>query len=244
MESANERVLAPPTTLRKKTKDAFARLGEPHGNSMIAIECMNTEELCGDETWWQIYKDSFPASQREPPDVILKSLRRGVGMAFRARLQGMTSGLATTHLLRDPAAVFIVYLAVARGERSRGIGGELLRSAWEAGAQRLRTQGLQPIGLIWEVDRPQFDSGEGDAPLRRIVFFERHGGELLKRPYLQPPLHGIVAVPMGLMFRPANGKGTPTPGIVEGLVRAIYLDKYEAINGIDRGILERLLKAS
>ena len=37
---------------------------EPHGNSMIAIECMNAEELCGDETWWQIYKDSFPASQR------------------------------------------------------------------------------------------------------------------------------------------------------------------------------------
>jgi hypothetical protein len=27
-------------------------------------------------------------------------------------------------------------------------------------------------------------------------------------------------------------------------VRAIHLDKYEAINGIDRGILERLLNAS
>jgi hypothetical protein len=59
---------------------------------------MNAEELCGDETWWQIYKDSFPANQRETPDVILKSLLGGVGMAFRARLQGMTSGLATTHL--------------------------------------------------------------------------------------------------------------------------------------------------
>jgi hypothetical protein len=51
---------------------------------------------------------------------------------------------------------------------------------------------------------------------------------------------------MRLMFRPAKGKGkgTPTPGIVEGLVRAIYLDKYEAIDGIDRGTLERLLNAS
>jgi GNAT superfamily N-acetyltransferase len=208
---------------------------------MIAIESIDAEELSGDETWWQIYKNSFPASQREPPDVILKSLRRGVGMALRACLKGKTSGLATTHLLRDPAAVFIVYLAVARGERSRGIGGELLRSAWQAGAERLRTQGRQPIGLIWEVDRPQLDGGEGDAALRRIAFFEQHGGELLKGPYLQPPLHGMVAVPMSLMFRPAKGKGTPTPAIVEGMVRAIYLDKYEAINGIDREILERLL---
>jgi hypothetical protein len=41
---------------------------------MIAIECMNAEELGGDETWWQIYNDSFPASQREPADVILKNL--------------------------------------------------------------------------------------------------------------------------------------------------------------------------
>jgi hypothetical protein len=211
---------------------------------MIAVESIDAEELSGDETWWQIYKDSFPASQREPPDVILKSLRRGVGMALRACLQGKTSGLATTHLLRDPPAVFIVYLAVARGERSRGIGGELLRSAWQAGAERLRTQGRQPIGLIWEVDQPQFDGGQGDAALRRIAFFEQHGGELLKRPYLQPPLHGMVAVPMSLMFRPAKGNGTPTPAIVEGMVRAIYLDKYETINGIDRGILERLLNAS
>jgi GNAT superfamily N-acetyltransferase len=211
---------------------------------MIAIECLSAEELCCDETWWQIYKDSFPASEREPPEVILKSLLHGVGMAFRACRQGVTSGLATTHLLRDPAAVFLVYLAVARGERSQGIGGELLRSAWEAGAERFRAQLLQPIGLTWEVDPPQCACGEGDAIERRIAFFQRHGGQLLQRPYLQPPVDGIAAVPMKLMFRPAKGEGTPTPEVVEGLVRGIYFDKYEAINGIDRGILGKLLAAS
>jgi hypothetical protein len=107
----------------------------------------------------------------------------------------------------------------------------------------------KPLGWGWHgvsctSPGDDFRFGNHTSALRRIVFFERHGGELLKRTYLQPPLRGIVAVPMRLMFRPANGKGTPTPRIVEDLVRAIYLDKYEAINGIDRGILERLLMAS
>jgi GNAT superfamily N-acetyltransferase len=126
---------------------------------MIAIECMSAEELCCDETWWRIYKDSFPASEREPPEVILKSLLHGVGMAFRACRKGVTSGLATTHLLKDPAAVFLVYLAVARGERSQGIGGELLRSAWEAGAERFRAQVLSGGLLFFNATEDNFWSG-------------------------------------------------------------------------------------
>ena len=73
---------------------------------------------------------------------------------------------------------------------------------------------------------------------------QRLGGQLSQWPFLQPPVDGIAAVPMKLMFRPANGEGTPTPEVVEGLVRGIYFDKYEAINGIDRGILAKLLTAN
>jgi len=208
---------------------------------MSAVECMTAEELRVDETWWRIYEDSFPASEREPPEVILESVLRGVGMAFRARRQGVTSGLATTHLLKDPAAVFLVYLAVARGERNRGTGGELLQAAWESGAVRLRAHGLQPLGLVWEVDPPQPAAGDADARQGRIAFFRGHGGQLLERSYLQPPVDRKAAVPMRLMFRSAEGQGTPTAETVEALVRAIYFDKYGAINEIDRSILEDLL---
>lgn len=208
---------------------------------MSAVEGMTAEELRVDDTWWRIYKDSFPASEREPAEVIVESVLRGVGMVFRARRRGVTFGLATTHLLKDPAAVFLVYLAVAREERNRGAGGELLQGAWKSGAVRLRAQGLHPLGLIWEVDPPQPAAGAADARQRRIAFFQRHGGQFLERPYLQPPVDGIAVVPMSLMFRSVEDEGTPTAEIVDALVRGIYFDKYGAINGIDRSILEDLL---
>jgi hypothetical protein len=206
------------------------------------VESITAEELRVDQNWWSIYEESFPASEREPPEVILKSVLRGVGMAFRARRQGVTFGLATTHLLKDPAAVFLVYLAVARGERSRGTGGELLQGAWEAGAVRLREQGLRPLGLVWEVDPPEPAVEDAEARRRRIAFFQRHGGHLLERPYLQPPVDGTSAVPMSLMFRAAEGEQTPVPETVEELVRAIYFDKYGAINGIEPAVLQDLLR--
>ena len=202
---------------------------------------LSAEELRGDKTWWRIYEDSFPASQREPQAVILESILRGAGMAFRARHDGVTCGLATTHLLKDPAAVFLVYLAVARGARNRGAGRELFELAWHCGATRLRAQGLQPLGLIWEVDPPQPTAKDAEARQRRIEFFQRRGGVLLQRPYLQPPVGGVTAVPMRLMFRPAKGEDVPTWESITAMVRSIYCEKYGATNGIDRAILDKLL---
>ena len=209
---------------------------------MKDIESVTAGELRVDENWWRIYEDSFPASEREPAEVILESVLRGVGMAFRLRREGMTFGIATTHLLRDPAAVFLVYLAVAHGERGRGAGRELFEAAWESGAARLRSEGLPPLGLIWEVDPPDPAAADAGARRSRIAFFQRNGGQLLGRPYRQPPVNGVTAVPMSLMFRPVEGEGTPSPKEIEALVRAIYFEKYEAINKIDTSILDNLLR--
>jgi GNAT superfamily N-acetyltransferase len=206
------------------------------------VECITAEELGVDDAWWRIYEGAFASNEREPRSVILDSVARGVGVALRVRRQETTFGLATIHLLRQPAAVFLVYLAVAPGERSRGIGGELLERAWESGAERLRAEGLEPLGLIWEVDPPETTAGDADARLRRVAFFERHGGQLLDPPYLQPPVDGISTVPMRLMFRPAAGGGTPSADVVNDLVRAIYFEKYGGANGIDRSLLEDLLR--
>jgi hypothetical protein len=208
---------------------------------MASVESLTAEELCADEAWWQIYEDSFPAAEREKQEVIVRSIDRGVGMAFRTRRLGVTTGLATTHLLRDPAAVFLVYLAVDRSQRNQGTGGELLQCSWHAGAERLTGLGLQPVALIWEVDRPEPTAGDADARLRRIAFFERHGGKVLDRPYMQPPLDGTTPVPMRLMLRPAGDGRLPERETIEGLVRAMYFEKYRAINQIDGSTLEGLL---
>jgi hypothetical protein len=208
---------------------------------MGSVESVTAEELIVDEGWWRIYEDSFPAAERESRDVIVKSIVQGGGMAFRARRLGVTIGLATTHLLKDPPAVFLVYLAVDRGERNQGTGGELLESAWEFGIRRLTAQELQPVGLIWEVDPPDRTARDASARMRRIAFFERHGGKVLDRPYMQPPLDGTVPVPMRLMLRPAVDRRVQAAQTVEALVRAMYFEKYGAINGIERRVLEELL---
>jgi hypothetical protein len=143
--------------------------------------------------------------------------------------------------LNDPPAVFLVYLAVAPGERSQGTGGELLESAWESGARRLIAQGLHPVGLIWEVDPPESTAADAGARLRRVAFFERHGGKILDRSYQQPPLDGTSPVPMRLMLRTAVERDEPAPETMERLVRAMYFEKYGAINEIERRVLEELL---
>ena len=91
------------------------------------------------------------------------------------------------------------------------------------------------------VDPPLPSTEDADARRRRIAFFQRHEGQLLERPYLQPPVDGIAAVPMSLMFRSAGDEGPPTAEILDALVRTIYFDKYGAINGINRSTLEDLL---
>ena len=211
----------------------------------LTFECLTAEGLAGDRAWAEIYQDSFPASEREPFGVIVESVRRGVGQALSARAGGETVALATTHLLKSPPVVFLVYLATAGTSRGRGRGGALLEYAWRAGAERLAAEGSDALGMVWEVDAPSEtrDAEELRVRERRIAFFGRHGGLLLPRPYAQPPVDGVAPVPMRLMFRPAEGRGLPDAALTEALVRAIYFEKYQSVNGIPVASLEPLLRA-
>jgi GNAT superfamily N-acetyltransferase len=190
----------------------------------VHFDCPAPDELERDEDWWRIYRDSFAANTLEPPEVILGSIRNGVGLAFRARAGNVTIAIATTHQLRRPEAVFLVYLAVERAHRGKGTGGELMEYAWTRASAAMR----DPLGMIWEVDEAV------------VPFYRRHGGVLLPRSYFQPPLIGTEPVPMELMFRPAAGKSLPDETIQHALVRAMYFEKYGAQNGIPDEILSRL----
>lgn len=214
-----------------------------NGPSDIPLDCPSADKLAEDRQWWRIYEDSLPADEREPPEVIIDSLRRSVGLAFRARRHGATVAIATAHLLFHPAAVFLVYLAVKSGFRGAGIGGMLFEYASQSSAERLHENSHQPLGLIWEVDDPADaeDTAEELRRRRRVRFFERHGGSLLPRPFSQPPVNGPHAVPMRLMFRPDQGVSIPDAATVDALIRAMYFEKYGKVNGIRTEILQGLL---
>lgn len=209
----------------------------------IAIEAATLAELRNDAGFWQVYSTSFARAEREPAEVILRSIEQGPGFALRALADGRTVGLATGHVLEEPAATFLVYLAVDPAWRSRHHGRALFDAADRSGAARLIERGRVSSGIVWEIDDPSADVSPSERNVRqgRLRFFEKLGGRMIETPYFQPPVDGHTLVPMRLMFRPAVGHDLPTGAATEKLIRAIYFEKYHAINKIPSSTLERLV---
>ena len=201
-------------------------------------------ELESDAAFWRIYALSFPSGEREPAAAILATVKNGAGFAVRARAAGVTVGLACAHILHDPHALFLVYLAVTPEMRSGGVGTALFSRAWDTAALSRAGTAAPCEGAVWEVEIPELapNPTEGAQRRRRLAFFGRLGAHLLPQPYLQPAIDGIAPVPMRLMYRPAPGGSWPDTPKTAALVRAIYFQKYGAINGITDAALEDLLR--
>lgn len=209
----------------------------------ITIEAATPAALRDDAGFWQLYANSFAGAEREPAEVILRSIEQGPGFTLRALTDGRTVGLATGHVLEEPSATFLVYLAVDPAWRSRHLGRALFDAADQSGAARLIERGRVTSGIAWEIDDPSACVSPNERNVRqgRLRFFEKLGGRILETPYLQPPVDGHTLVPMRLMFRPAVGQDLPTGAAIEKLIRAIYFEKYHAINKIPSSMLERLV---
>jgi GNAT superfamily N-acetyltransferase len=204
-------------------------------DTSLVVEAVSASELSRDETWWAIYAQAFPSREREPREVIVRSLEQHVGIALRARRGATMVGLATAHLLKTVPAVFLVYVATAPHARGGGAGRALVERTWQLGNAELQANSLDPLGMIWEIE---------DSDAARLRFFRWLGGELLARPYMQPPVDGVAPVPMRLMYRPAPGSQLPTEPAVDALVRAMYLEKYGDLNGIPVTVLSDLLRSN
>lgn len=186
---------------------------------------------------WAVYDEAIPAEEREPREVIAKSIRMGVGLAAVLRDDGEAVAMATVHLLRDPASVFLVYLAVRDDRRGTGLGGRTLEAVLAAARARMRADGCEPLGGVWECDDPARAAGaERERRDRRIRFFGHHGARVIDAPYIQPPVDGVNPVPMVLLWLPWT-HGAPDVG---ALVDAIYDEKYGPINGIPHAVLDGL----
>ena len=208
----------------------------------VAIEAVTPAAILDDAAFWRLYAASFERAEREPADVILRSLEMGSGLVLRAVAEGQTVGLATAQVLDGPGVTFLVYLAVDLAWRSKRLGRALFDAADAAGRQRLEARRGVPAGIVWEIDDPaaDVDAAERDVRLRRLAFFQNLGGQVLGVPYVQPPVDGRTLVGMRLMFRAAPGAHAPAGPAASALVRAIYFEKYHAINGIPTATLEGL----
>jgi GNAT superfamily N-acetyltransferase len=211
--------------------------------SDLEFDAPSADTAGADRELWSLYAESMPAEEREPRRVIVASVAAGDAVLTRARQPAGTIGFAVTHLLKQPPAAFLVYLAVARQARGGGIGSRLFEYAWSTAERAAAERGYELLGVTWEIDDPDRapNAAEREHRVTRRNFFARLGGAPLAVAYLQPPVNGPVPVPMRLMWRGKAGQPSPD---VRALVRAIYFEKYGAANGVRTETLERLLEQS
>lgn len=208
----------------------------------LRFHILDEHLLAGDADWWELYAEAFAPEEREPRAVILNGVRAGAALAVSAEHGGRAAGLAVVHLLRNPAAVFLVYLAVAPELRDQGAGSNLLQYALQAGSDALSSN--PPCPWVCEVTIPGADAPEEQWVYhqRLLRFYGRHGGQVLAHPYVQPPVDGRTIVPMTLVYGPAPGDPHLGQHETEALIRAIYREKYGAVNGIPDAQLDECLR--
>lgn len=212
---------------------------------MIIFDCPTITELKEDKLWWEIYEEAFPSIEREPKEVILRTIEDKLGLAVRAKSldNKETLAIATVHFLRNSSVIFLVYLAVDKKTRSNGIGAKLMDRSWLFGKEFLAKEEILVKGMVWESSH--FDSAiteeEKEAHIKRESFYLRQGGKTLLDSYIQPPVDGNTLVKMKLYYR-ANDfiDETFDKEAINSLVRSIYWEKYNKANGISEKILREL----
>lgn len=211
----------------------------------LRFQVASLEAFKADAEWWALYPSTTTYAEREPPEVLFRSMQEGTGVAVYAKEGEKTVGMAFVHLLQHPAVVFLGVLAVGVPEHGYHLSGALMEYAWQAGAAAIRANGKEPTGYVWEAELASL--GITDASRREreqlMLFYERHGAVSLPHPYLLPALGGAGVTPMELMIRPLPDAPMPTVDESEALVRAIYFEKYGPLNGIATAALEALVSA-
>jgi GNAT superfamily N-acetyltransferase len=214
-------------------------------NDGYTFDFPNARTLVSDQGWWKIYESLFPADHRETRSTIQRSLRHGTGVVMRMQHNHKTVSIASGHMLKDPAAIFLVYLGVDPAHRHHSLGARMMDALYEEGKMRLMKQGRHSCGMIWEVEDPQLahHAQEKEHREKLIAYFMRHGGHMLNSRYIQPPVDGIHHVAKKLMFRPQGGQSVPQHTAIQALVHAMYFEKYGAENQIAPAKLNQLLAA-
>eukprot|EP01012_Entosiphon_sulcatum_P023615 TRINITY_DN2870_c0_g1_i1.p1 TRINITY_DN2870_c0_g1~~TRINITY_DN2870_c0_g1_i1.p1 ORF type:complete len:565 (+),score=93.17 TRINITY_DN2870_c0_g1_i1:68-1762(+) len=213
--------------------EQFGSMPQLEVADLITMAPISAEELRKDEAWWEIYETSFPDSERESREQILREAE-SEGRTYAVKLNGSTVGLTVIHFLREVRCAFLVYVAVSSHLRSLSLGSKLLKFVFADCERYYLEQGGGPaLGVVLELE--VLDEGESEEDnamrLRRTRFYERLGAVLFTGPYMQPPVNG-PPVPLSLMFRPNPGVELPSPSDMRQLMRCMFVEKYVNTSGV------------
>ena len=114
-------------------------------------------------TLYRLYMEAFPASERKPIFMILKTCRAGKADIWCAVEKGRVVGLALT--VTSDKVVLLDYLAVVKSCRGGGIGAFILE----------QLQKLYPGKGLFEIESTYADCPDHDLRLRRKGFYLRNG---------------------------------------------------------------------
>lgn len=187
-------------------------------------------EFAKDEAWWTIYQHAFPTFELEPKEVLLKGLVTGATLSLRVRDASTqkTIGIAHGQFLQGFKVFMLIYIAIAKDYRGRGIGRYFFKDL----ERKIDISQHNHHGLVFEVDRPDgfFSPTETMLAQQRIKFYQTLGYSLQDIHYFQPALiRGQAPVPMHLMMR-----NVLNPTQQAALVKSIYFEKYSADGGISQ----------
>lgn len=211
--------------------------------SILEWKFLNRDELILDKHWWQIYEDSFPLSERDSKEKILKAVENNLAMAGCYQLQDLTVAIVVFYCLDAPdlSFIFLNYIAIGRAGRNQGLGARLFQSLISQ-IKIINAAKTRPYqAIIWEVEDPDDVNTDAELQLRqrRLKFYERLGGKYFKYLFMQPPIDGVTILPMRLMYCLLNQLDITEFELA--IINAIYFQKYYVVNHIDKSILNKLL---
>lgn len=118
---------------------------------------------------YRLYRRAFPASERKPFGIIVKSHRNGISDIWYVTRDGKFAGLVIT--INGKNHILLDYLAVAEHQRGTGIGTEILK--------RMRKH-YAGKGVFLEIESVYEACNNKAERLRRKHFYEKCGMESME----------------------------------------------------------------
>lgn len=166
-----------------------------------------------------IYQDMFPASERQPLDVVKERIDSGKTVLLIAELNDHVVGFAVLWNFDRSDFALLDYLAVDEKWRNLKIGSAIMAVIKQMASDWGKD-------LILEIERP----GEGCNQLereKRLRFYLQNGSSILKDVlYLLPALDGTVPTAMLLLATPVAEKEFYSGEEITALIREMYAQVY------------------
>jgi hypothetical protein len=177
----------------------------------------------------RIAEESFPPEERDPCQVLIRSIQKGRSILYTASEKNKIIGFTTLTPLGKTGIYLMEYLAVDKGSRNLGIGAKILQFI------KKDLDETKDAGMILEVEPPDEATGaEKEIRQRRIGFYLRNGARMVLDggAYRMPNLAGEGSLSMHLMWLPIKeGKGLPEALTLVQLFTLIFTETYPE-NGV------------